>query len=300
MPIPDFQTFMRPLLDSIADGKEYSVKEVKEKLAVFFKTTEEERRQKIPSQRAFLFDNRMGWANTYLKKAGLVFSKKRGMLGITESGKDFLSAHVGQIKLSDLKRLDAFSISTGEKSTIADDETEVEEGNRTPEEIIDREYEAIKAALVSELIALVKSCSPLFFENMVVDLLITMGYGGSRKEAGKAIGRSGDGGIDGIINEDKLGLDSIYVQAKRWENTVPVKEIRDFAGSLLGKKARKGVFITTSDFPKSAYEFASSIEPKMVLIDGRKLAELMIQNNVGVTTKISYEIKDIDHDYFEE
>ncbi len=298
MAIPDFQSFMRPLLESIADGKEYSVKEVKEKLAVLFNTTEEERRLKIPSQRAFLFDNRLGWANTYLKKAGLVFSNKRGSLGITESGKNYLLAHSGQIKLADLKKNDGFNSSVEVKNN--GNEPEIQEDSRTPEEIIDSEYEAIKANLVSDLIALIKTCSPLFFENLVVDLLIAMGYGGSRKEAGKAIGRSGDGGIDGIINEDKLGLDSIYIQAKRWENTVPVKKIRDFAGSLLGRKAKKGVFITTSDFPESAYDFAASIDPKMVLIDGKKLAELMIENKVGVTTKITYEIKDIDHDYFEE
>ena len=171
---------------------------------------------------------------------------------------------------------------------------------RSPEEVIDETFEVMLNDLRSDLIDTIKSCSPLFFEKLVIDLLIKMGYGGSRREAGTAIGKSGDSGIDGIINEDKLGLDSIYIQAKRWENTVPIKEIRDFAGSLLSKKARKGVFITTSDFPQSAHDFVNSIEPRIILIDGQKLASLMVEHGVGVSTKEIYEIKSIDSDYFEE
>lgn len=298
MSIPDFQSIMRPLLESISDKKEHTVKDIKEELSVHFKITEEERRIKIPSQRAFLFDNRLGWANTHLKKAGLIYSNKRGTLAITDNGFDFLNRHKGLIKISDLKKIDGYKKSLKDSDNSIQNEPENEE--RTPEEIIDMQYEALKSNLIAELLSQIKTCSPFFFENLVVDLLLKMGYGGSRKEAGKAIGKSGDGGIDGIINEDKLGLDSIYIQAKRWENTVPVKEIRDFAGSLLSKKARKGVFITTSEYPKSAYDFASSIDPKIILIDGVRLAELMIEHEVGVTTKIVYELKDIDNDYFEE
>jgi len=303
MSIPDFQTFMRPLLVSIQDGVEHDLKEVKKVLINKFSVTDEELQIKIPSQRAFLFDNRLGWANTYLKKAGLIGSQKRGFLQITEQGKVFLSKHPEQIKVSDLKSIEEFKSFHKAKETNhtqESDEITIEDTSKSPEEIIDSAYDLIFNGLVVELLSTIKSCSSQFFEKLVVDLLITMGYGGSRKEAGTAIGKSGDGGIDGIINEDKLGLDSIYIQAKRWENTVPIKEIRDFAGSLLSKKARKGVFITTSDFPKSAYEYVNSIEPKIILIDGDKLAGLMIEHNVGITVKDSYVIKGIDNDYFEE
>ena len=303
MSIPDFQTFMRPLLVSIQDGVEHDLKEVKKVLINKFSVTDEELQIKIPSQRAFLFDNRLGWANTYLKKAGLIGSQKRGFLQITEQGKVFLSKHPEQITVSDLKSIEEFKSFHKAKETNhtqESDEITIEDTSKSPEEIIDSAYDLIFNGLVVELLSTIKSCSSQFFEKLVVDLLITMGYGGSRKEAGTAIGKSGDGGIDGIINEDKLGLDSIYIQAKRWENTVPIKEIRDFAGSLLSKKARKGVFITTSDFPKSAYEYVNSIEPKIILIDGDKLAGLMIEHNVGITVKDSYVIKGIDNDYFEE
>ena len=150
------------------------------------------------------------------------------------------------------------------------------------------------------MLDIIKTCSPEFFERLVVDLLIAMGYGGSRKEAGQAMGKSGDGGIDGIINEDKLGLDVIYLQAKRWDNVVPVKEIRDFTGALASKKAKKGIFITTSHFPKSAYEFVGQVEYKIILIDGEHLGDLMIEHGVGVSTVNTYHVKTIDSDYFED
>ena len=159
-------------------------------------------------------------------------------------------------------------------------------------------YQKIKDSLTEELINIVKKSSPGFFEKLVVELLLSMGYGGSRKDAGKAIGQSGDGGIDGIINEDKLGLDVIYIQAKRWENVVGSKEIRNFIGSLVKKNANKGVFITTSGFTKDAWESAKNIPHKVILIDGEKLVQLMIENNVGVSKVTSYEIKKIDTDYF--
>lgn len=300
MSIPDFQSIMLPLLTAISDGVEHDLKEVKTKLISHFSISEDELRIKIPSGRSFLFDNRLGWAKTYLKKAGLISSARRGYLQITELGSDFQKHHIKGIKVSDLNKIKQFKdfhqVKGKEDIEIDIPEMEI----RSPEEVIDSAFEVIKNDLRSELISTIKSCSPLFFEKMVIDLLIKMGYGGSRREAGTAIGKSGDGGIDGIINEDKLGLDSIYIQAKRWENTVPIKEIRDFAGSLLSKKARKGVFIITSEFPKSAYDFVNSIEPRIILIDGNKMASLMIEHNVGVSTKEVYEIKNIDHDYFDE
>lgn len=303
MSVPDFQTFMRPLLEVIDNLPEQELKVVKKKLIESFKLTEDDLREKIPSGRAFLFDNRLGWANTYLKKAGLIGSNRRAYLQITNSGHDFLANHNGEIKVSDLKKIPRFKEfhqAKGKESVDVEAESAVEEQNRSPEEVIFAAYEIVNRGLVSELLRIVKGCSPAFFEKLVVDLMIEMGYGGSRKEAGSAIGKSGDGGIDGIINEDKLGLDTIYLQAKRWENTVPVKEIRDFAGSLMGKNARKGVFITTSDFPKSAHEFVSSIDRKIILIDGERLARLMIANNIGVTPRETFELKNVDNDYFEE
>lgn len=302
MPIPDFQACMLPLLQTIQDGVEHQYKQVKQYLITHFNVSEAELKEMLPSGRAYLFDNRVGWANTYLKKAGLVQSQRRGFLQITDEGKKLLASKPERLKVSDLKKYDSFRDfhEIKDKNYDSIDDVPIAISERSPEEIIDNSFESIKIDLITDLLETIKSCTPLFFEKLVVDLIITMGYGGTRREAGKAIGKSGDGGIDGIINEDKLGLDSIYIQAKRWEATVPIKEVRDFAGSLLSKKARKGVFLTTSDFPKSAYEFVSSIEPKIILIDGKKLAELMIEHNVGVSLKTTYEIKNIDIDYFEE
>lgn len=174
------------------------------------------------------------------------------------------------------------------------------ETDQTPEESLEYAYQKLHSELSKELLSIVKTCTPSFFEKLVIDLLITMGYGGSRKEAGKAMGKSGDGGIDGIINEDRLGLDVIYLQAKRWDNAVPVKEIRDFTGALASKKAKKGIFITTSSFPKSVYEFVGQVEYKIILIDGERLTNLMIEHSVGLSTVSTYHVKTIDSDYFEE
>ena len=294
---------MRPLLSAISDGSEHDVKEVKRKLISHFALTEDDLRIKIPSGRAFLLDNRLGWANTYLKKAGLVTSAKRGQLQISSLGKNFLKKNPDSIKVADLKTIEQFK----EFHQVKGKEDKQQSGSeligieeKSPEEIVGSAFEVIENELKRELVQTVKNCSPIFFERMVIDLLLTMGYGGSRREAGTAIGKSGDGGIDGIINEDKLGLDTIYIQAKKWGNTVPVKEIRDFAGSLLSRKAKKGIFITTSDFPKSAHDYVNSIEPKIILIDGDKMASLMIEHNVGVSIKDVYEIKSIDGDYFED
>lgn len=303
MGIPDYQIFMRPLLEAIDNLPEQELKLVKKKLIDRFKLTEDDLREKIPSGRAFLFDNRLGWANTYLKKAGLIGTERRAFLQITEVGHAFLQGHKGEIKVADLKQFQRFNDfhQAKEKETVGTEiESSSENEKKSPEEVIFSSYEIINRGLVSELLKTIKSCTPAFFEKLVIDLMIEMGYGGSRKEAGKAMGKSGDGGIDGIINEDKLGLDTIYLQAKRWENTVPVKEIRDFAGSLMGKNARKGVFITTSDFPKGAYDFVSTIDRKIILINGERLAALMIENNVGVMPRDRIELKDIDNDYFDE
>lgn len=302
MPIPDFQTIMLPLLKTLQDGSVHRYKDIKLMLVKEFNLSEDELKEMLPSGRAKLFDNRVGWSNTYLKKAGLVKSDQKGFLQITDEGKDLLKEIPPKITISFLKKYKTFddfhSRKSQAKEKLINGNEEVIE--KSPEEVIEEAFDELRADLAVDLLETIKGCSPSFFENIVVDLVLKMGYGGSKKDAGRAIGKSGDGGIDGIINEDKLGLDSIYIQAKRWENVVPIKEIRDFAGSLLSKKARKGIFITTSTFPQSAYDFVSSIDPRIILIDGNKLASYMIEHEVGVSTKVSYPIKEIDHDYFAE
>lgn len=292
---------MRPLLEALDGLPEQSLKAVKAKLVSYFNLSEDDLREKIPSGKAFLFDNRLGWANTYLKKAGLIASQRRAFLQITKEGHEFLASQQGEIKVKHLKSIEKFK--EFHETKAAKDvgpAIDLPEDPRSPEETIFAAHEIINRELRSEILRVVKTCSPAFFEKLVIDLMLAMGYGGSRKEAGEAIGKSGDGGIDGIINEDKLGLDTIYLQAKRWENTVPVKEIRDFAGSLMSHNARKGVFITTSDFPKSADEFVGKVDRKIILIDGQRLAMLMIDNNVGLNARERIELKEIDGDYFEE
>lgn len=302
--IPKYEELMLPLLKSIADGEEHSLTETHNNLAETFSLSDEDLKKRLPSGTQPVFRNRVGWAKTYLKKAGLVDSTKRAHYKITDLGKEILSQNLTKIDSDFLKQFDSFiefqSSTKTNSDTKDNDSDESNETTQTPEEVLEFSYLKIRNELANELLALIKSCSPDFFENLVVDVILRMGYGGSRNDAGQAMGKSGDGGIDGIINEDKLGLDVIYLQAKRWENTVPVKEIRDFTGALASKKARKGIFITTSNFPKSVYEFVSQVEYKIVLIDGERLANLMIDYNVGLSTVSTYEVKTIDTDYFSE
>ena len=302
MAIPNYQQLMLPLLKSISDGQTYLFRDVIEKLAVDFKLTDKERNELLPSGQQAVFDNRVGWARTYLKKAGLIESNKRGTLQITQRGLDALKQNSKEIDVTFLEQFSEFvEFKNINRKQIDEKKAETEiETEKTPEELLEFAYQNIRQNLSQELIEIIKNCSPRFFENLVIDLLLKMGYGGSRKDAGEAIGRTGDGGIDGIIKEDKLGLDIIYIQAKRWQNQVPVKEIRDFAGSLLGKKAKKGIFITTSNFPQNAYDYVEDIEHKIILIDGQRLAELMIEHNVGVSTQRIFDIKKLDSDYFSE
>ncbi|MDZ4070304.1 MAG: restriction endonuclease [Sediminibacterium sp.] len=307
--IPDYQTLMLPLLELLSDKKEHELQDLIKILSDKFNLTEEERNELLPSGNQEIINNRVGWARTYLKKANLLTSPRRATFKITDQGLEVLKKKPTKIDVKFLQGLDDFkrwqtSYQTNyqnKKDNLINEEsiTEIEQG-RTPEELLDYSFQKLKEELALELIDKIKNCSPAFFERLVIDLLIKMGYGGSKKEAGQVIGKSGDGGIDGIIKEDRLGLDTIYIQAKKWENTVPVAQVRDFAGSLLSKKAKKGIFISTSNYPKGAYDFVDSIEPKIVLIDGKELAELMIQHNVGMATRSFYEIKKLDLDYFEE
>ena len=303
--IPKYEEIMLPFLKYLADGKEHGLSETHDALAEQFKLTDDELRELLPSGRQPVFRNRVGWARTYLKKAGLVTSPKRAHFRISDKGLSLLKENLNEITSKFLTRYDDFvefqSINREKKDNGSLlQPLIVDNTDQTPEESLEYAYQKLHSELSKELLDIVKSCSPDFFERLIIDLLITMGYGGSRKEAGQAMGRSGDGGIDGIINEDKLGLDIIYLQAKRWENSVPVKEIRDFTGALASKKAKKGIFVTTSSFPKTVYEFVGQVEYKIILIDGERLANLMIEHNVGLSMVNTYRVKTIDSDYFEE
>ena len=303
--IPKYEEIMLPLLKYLADGKEHVLSEIHDFLAEQFKLTDDELRELLPSGKQTIFRNRVGWARTYMKKAGLLISKKRAHFKISDKGLELLKENPTEINSKFLTRYDdfvKFKTIRRERKNGASSQSELIEDNtdQTPEESLEYAYQKLHSELAKDLLDIVKACSPDFFEKLVIDLLITMGYGGSRKDAGQAMGKSGDGGIDGIINEDKLGLDVIYLQAKRWDNTVPVKEIRDFTGALASKKAKKGIFITTSSFPKSVYEFVGQVEYKIILIDGERLTDLMIKNSIGLSTVNTYHVKTIDSDYFQE
>ena len=287
-------------MELAAKHKEISNSDAAAALAEHFNVSDEDLRVLQPSGHQAVFYNRFGWARTYLKKAVLLEYPKRGFFSITVLGREILEQKPDRIDIKFLRQFPEFiDFIKGSKKDQEEKEITGAEP-RTPEEIILSGYSTIRKELADELLSRVKRCSPGFFERLVVELLVKMGYGGSLVDAGEAIGKSGDGGVDGVIKEDKLGLDVIYIQAKRWENTVTRPELQKFAGALQGKQAKKGVFITTSSFSKETREFASRIENKIILIDGEELTQLMIDYGVGVSTSAAYEIKKIDSDYFEE
>ena len=303
--IPDYQSLMLPLLRHVSDRQEHKYRDLIEKLASEFQLTDEERKELLASGTQAIFDNRVGWAKTYLKKAGLLDSPKRATFVITDVGLATLAKKPDRIDAKYLKQFPSFI----EFQNISRSDTDIEEdisiqepNEQTPEENLDKAYQRIRKSLASELLNKVVDLSPTFFERLVVELLVKMGYGGSIKDAGKAIGKSGDEGIDGTIKEDKLGLDIIYIQAKRWKtgNVVGRPELHKFVGALAGQGAKKGIFITTSNFTKEALEYTPKNETKIVLIDGEQLAQLMIDYNLGCTTQQTYQIKKIDSDYFGE
>lgn len=303
MPIPDFQSLMLPLLRLVADGEEYSMVDVRERLADDFDLSQEDRDQLLPSGRQAVFANRVAWAKSYLQQGGLLSSIRRGRFRIAPRGIEVLTNSPDRIDIKFLQQFPEFVEFryVRKKSSSEQEDDQVETKNlETPEETLEESYLKVKDDLISEILTKVKSASPYFFEKLVVELLLAMGYGGSRSEAGKAIGKSGDEGIDGTISEDRLGLDMIYLQAKKWEGSIGRPEIQRFVGALHGKRARKGVFLTTSTFTSEAVKYVENIDPKVVLIDGRQLAELMIDYTVGVTPVATYQIKRIDTDYFSE
>lgn len=303
MAIPDFQMLMRPLLEFSKGGGTHTLAEVRGHLASVFSLSQIELDELLPSGRQRRFDNRVAWAKVYLEQAGLLHSPKRGQFVITQEGREFLPRSPQKITIAVLDQFEKFRIfrdsskSGKETKQTASIEYESEE---TPEELLEQSFQRIHGELVASVLNQVKNGSPEFFENLVVELLLKMGYGRNRAEAGKAIGKSGDEGIDGIISEDRLGLEAIYIQAKRWAGTVGRPEIQKFVGALHGKRARKGVFITTGTFSSEARDYVSHIDPRVVLIDGTQLAEYMIELNLGVSVKAAYEVKRVDTDFFTE
>ncbi len=307
MAIPDYESAMVPLLRLLADGEEHVSDEYVEALAGHFQVTPDERRELLPSGRQPIFVNRVGWAATYLSKAGLLERTGRKRVRITERGRRALAQQRERIDNDYLAQFPEF-IEFRRRNLRANGQTaEADEtGGLTadvplsPDEMLEASYQRLRQTLAQDLLERVKHASPAFFEQLVVDLLVRMGYGGSRKDAGQAVGGSGDGGIDGIIKEDRLGLDFVYIQAKRWDGAVSRPTVQAFAGSLEGQRARKGVLITTSRFTNDAEEYVKRIEKRIVLIDGEQLAQLMLDYGVGVTEVASYRVQRVDLDYFGE
>jgi restriction system protein len=304
MAIPDFQTLMLPLMRLVEDGQPHSMREATAAIGAQFFVSDAEWAEMLPSGRAPLFYNRLAWAKTYLKRAGLIEQPGRGVITISNSGKHVLSLNPSKIDLQLLQKQPGF-IQNKESEEPANGPTPAittrineQSAIATPEETMERSHLQLRQELTTDVLDSVKRCPPVFFERLVVQLLIKMGYGGSREEAGRAVGKSGDGGIDGIINEDRLGLDAIYLQAKRWEGVVGRPEIMKFVGALAGQRANKGVFITTSWYTQEARDYAGNSQYKVVLIDGPRLADLMIEHDLGVSVAATYQLKRIDSDFF--
>ena len=305
MPIPDYQSLMLPVLQVTKDRAEHTISEVSEAVAGSLGLSDAEKVELLPSGRQRKFVNRVAWAKTYLAKAGLLESVMRGKFRITKSGVELLRASPLKIDLNTLSQFPGFleflkGSSVAKSGSDKFNEESLETGNQTPQELLEISYQTLHNQIAIDLLDRISKSSPQFFEKLVVDLLVAMGYGGSRKDAGQAIGKSGDDGIDGIIKEDRLGLDAVYVQAKRWKGTVGRPDVQSFAGSLEGHRARKGVFITTSQFSSDAKEYVNRIEKKIILIDGEQLANLSLEFGIGVEPVTTYKVQRIDSDYFEE
>lgn len=298
--VPTYEQIMLPLLLAAQDGNAHRVREVVEKVASYFSLPEPLKQETLPDGRNRLI-HRMEWARTYLRKAGLLEYPSRGLFKITARGLAVLKDKPQRIDSKFLQKFPEFLEFKYSKSDEHETAVATEPHPVDPEEAIANGYQALRAEVEAELLNRTKIASPDFFEQLVVDLLLKMGYGGSRKDAGRAIGRSGDEGIDGVIDEDALGLDVVYVQAKRWaDKPVGRQDIQQFVGALQGKRAKKGIFITTSTFSQSARDYVKAIDNKVVLIDGATLASLLFDYGVGVSEVRSYKLKRVDSDYFEE
>lgn len=306
MPVPSYEDFMLPMLHVIDDREIHPVHEVREKLATVLNLSDEDKKELLPSGKMAVYRSRIGWAKTYLKNAGLIDNSIRGKIKITERGIQVLRSNPDSINKDFLMQFDEFQTFVNVTKLKASEfvvpntrEISVQE-SLSPEDMLENGYKEINNTLASDLLDQILTMSPDFFEKLVVELLVAMGYGGSLQEAGTILGKSGDGGIDGVIKMDKLGIDQIYIQAKRWDRSKSVcsPHIRDFIGALMIKGAKKGVFITTSSFTKDADGVAENPSFKVVLIDGKQLVDLMIEYNLGVSTSKQYTIKKIDSDYF--
>ena len=301
MAIPDYQTMMLPFLGIVSDGEEHPIREVIDTLGDQFSLTPAERDELLPSGSDRTFSNRVRWARTYLGHALLVEAPRRGVMKITPRGLQVLSEKPNRVDIKLLEQFPEFlEFRKGRSRDSVDSSLTIGPSGQTPEDALAAAYRALRASIEAEVLQMVRNSSPDFFEQVVVDVLVKMGYGGSREDAGRAIGRSGDEGIDGIIKEDRLGLDVILVQAKRWDSPVGRPEIQRFAGALQGQRSRKGVFITTSSFTRAAHDYAASIDSRIVLVDGGMLAGLVVDNNVGVVPARAYEVKQIDQEFFDE
>jgi restriction system protein len=300
MPVPDFQSMMRPLLEFAADGKEHELQEVTKHIADHFKLSDADREDMVPTGKQTRLANRVGWCRTHLKQAGAIIYVRRGVLQITDRGRELLAKNPGSVSLKILDQYpehnDWFHGKAEKQLPVLVNPSKFD----TPEEQIASLVVNLKQKLTAEILDALRHIDPIRFERVILDLLLAMGYGGSREEAANLTKQSHDEGIDGIINEDRLGLEIIYVQAKRWESTVGRKEIQSFVGALAGKKANKGIFITTSQFADTATEYAQNLAQKVILIDGIRLAELMIEHSVGVSIANTIQLKKIDTDYFED
>lgn len=301
MAVPDFQSFFKPLLEIAGDGKEHAIKDARKMIASAMKLTEEDLKEMLPSGTQSKFDNRVAWAKIYLTKAKVLEAPRRAYFIITERGRKLLKEGHERIDLKVLNKFPEFvEFHTAKGDTPPPGGPTGVSPEETPEETLQKAYQSIHNELATEILDKIKGNSPQFFERLVVDIMVAIGYGGSHADAGKSIGKSGDEGIDGIIKEDRLGLDVIYLQAKRWAGSVGRPEIQKFVGALHGKRAKKGVFITTGTFSADAMSYVENIDPKVILIDGQTLAGLIIDYGVGTNIVAKYEIRRIDSDYFTE
>ena len=301
MTVPDFQTAMRPLLALLADGEAHAITAIRDELATHFELTDDELAERIPSGRVTTFQNRVGWATSHLYNTGLIARPQRAVYRITDRGRDVLARHPERVDLRVLSQFEEFAEfrgASGSRETARTAPVGAQEASvHTPEEQIEEAFGTLRSALALDLLDRIAEQSPAFFEQLVLDVLHAMGYGGSRGTA-ERLGQSGDGGVDGVIREDPLGLDLIYVQAKRWAGVVGRPEIQKFFGALHGRRATKGVFITTSAFSREAVEYADGVTPRVILLDGKELAQLVIEHSVGATSARRYDVKRLDLDYF--
>lgn len=304
MAVPDYQSLMLPLLRLAYDKKAKTLAEAEGLLCEEFGLSEADRSQRLPSKQQTVIRNRVGWASFYLKSAGLLEKPKRGVFYITDQGRQVVASGTASIDIPFLMKFEAFrqfytkGASSGEQ--IESTPASPSPSDKTPDEVLQAAYASLRQELAADILDRLIKTSPDFFETIVVELLVAMGYGGSLQDAGQKLGKSGDGGVDGIIKEDRLGLDVIFVQAKRWQDKVGRPEIQKFVGALQGQRARKGVFMTTSGFSADAVDYVTKIETKVVLLDGIQIAELMIDHNVGVSPVSTFIVKRVDSDYFDE